>query len=722
MDIDDSVVVPKNPSPKRVRGPGISPARCCTYICAAMGASLVLMFVGTMIVGLVNMLLQHTNIHKEAFTANLTDVSAVNISRPLIDLDTRFDVALTIWARVPNNKTAHPEWYANDWDGYEADRSKSWPFFQGDVSAKPPKVPLSERYLEHEEKVLYSDIVISDYTLRHKSEDVQFKFELPLERFYDKLLYDHDVRATVVLLPHSPSRLDSVAGVSTFMPSHLRTFPWLSEFLNTSRLVGDRDSPYQQALGSLAVTWPLIEFHEEKVNRTNETTSLESSSAGNSPQIYEAPYLRTRLHAYIVNETRPTLRKTHDGHFKHLSKESCKRVTSNLGPSWTCNLKKYSSYGHWTAQYLMGGDLEEVAYPPFVDDLPHTSKHTVRLPIKRTGSVVDATSINVTFGFKFSTIHHRRQFSKDFYSFHSVLLQPQSQSPNATERDHANAHDFIHILSGVVSGHADEGYRPWTRVVLGAVSGVISASIFLLEGTYWWTRRTSTGISFPATWAILLNFAFGVYDVLFGGLEGAGPRFFLAIFLTVGICSLELPQLILVFPLSIGNYGKGWTVFKRRRTHRERASRRREPPWWQVIILHIILSCILAGIKKLAGFKSLWLIRPVYTSDTAESKPSSTLRSRVGIAALPITAKLCQMALNRSSGTFAGQFPLTAWLYAAELLLELAYFSTRVVGHYDLHNGLSPLHIVSHALTLLMLYQAIKYPRVEQNVPDDDEE
>lgn len=138
--------------------------------------------------------------------------------------------------------------------------------------------------------------------------------------------------------------------------------------------------------------------------------------------------------------------------------------------------------------------------------------------------------------------------------------------------------------------------------------------------------------------------------------------------------------------------------------------------------LHIILSCILAGIKRLAGFESLWLIRPVYTSDTAEAKPSSTLRSSVWIAALPYTAKLCQMALNRSSGTFAGEFALTAWLTGAELLLDLAYFSTRVVGHYDLHDGLSPLHMVNHALTLLMLYQAIKYPRVEQNVPDEDEE
>lgn len=182
MDIDDSVIVPKNPSPKRVRGPGISPAKCCTYLCAAMGLTLVLAFIGAMIYGFINMLLEKTNVHKAAFSANLTDVSAANISRPLIDLDTRFDVALTIWARVPNNKTAHPQWYAEDWDGLEAPRNRPWPVFEEGESFKPPKVPVSERYLEHEEKVLYSDIVISDYTLRHKSEDIQVKFELPLER------------------------------------------------------------------------------------------------------------------------------------------------------------------------------------------------------------------------------------------------------------------------------------------------------------------------------------------------------------------------------------------------------------------------------------------------------------------------------------------------------------------------------------------------------------
>ncbi|KAL1406147.1 hypothetical protein Q8F55_007831 [Vanrija albida] len=738
MDIDDSVVEPKHPSLKRARGPGISPAKCCTYICSAVGVAVVLLIIGSVITVVVNTFLTLTHIHKDAFTANITDVAAADIARPLIDIDTRFDIALTIWARVPNNKSSHPEWYAEGWDAPGVDRNRTWPVYEGDLSVEQPlEMSLAEVILEHEEVVLFSDVVIRDYSLLRKRENLEVKFELPLERFYDKDLYHQDVRATVVLLPQSPSRLDSVANVSTFMPSHLRTFPWLSDALNSSQLVGAHDSVYQRALGSLAVTWPLIELKEEKRNVTNaknetkppgdepkETTSLEantSAPAGNSDEVDRTPYLRTRLHAYIVNETRSTLRETLNEKFKDLSKKACKGIPSaDAAPStvWSCTSRKYMSYGHWTAQYLLEGGLEGVAYPPFVDDMPHTPKHVVRLPVNRTGSPSDDKAVfNVTFGFTFSTVHHRRQFAKEFYS--PAMLRSDDKPSDSPERQLASTHDTMQVLLGALTGHADEEFRPWTRVILGAVNGLLVGSVLLLEATYWWTRRTTTGISFPATWGMLLNSAvINVVDAKWWEVNSMVQNAIVLTLVVIGTVLFDLPKLLLVFPISIGNYGKGWTVFKRRRTHRERASRRREPPWWQVILLHVAISCFFTALGKLSKFQSLWLIRPVYNSSRKEDRLASSFPFR----ALPSTALVLQLALNRTSGTFAGGFALASWLYSAKVLIELAYFSTRVVGHYDVHEGLSLGGLIGHALTFVRLYQAIKYPRVEQNVPDEDEE
>jgi len=173
MDIDDSIVVPKQGQPKRKRA---SMAGCCFVLLAICGLFLVGgigLGIGVAVYsGLRAIVSPHNDIHH--LEPNMTTAVL-----PLIDGDTRFDVALTIWARRPNVETAHPDRFVNyTWmpeDAGEAARLEA-------IQKATKMLPAVEHYQLPEEEVLYSGVVIRDFSLASKEHDVELGFDLPLKR------------------------------------------------------------------------------------------------------------------------------------------------------------------------------------------------------------------------------------------------------------------------------------------------------------------------------------------------------------------------------------------------------------------------------------------------------------------------------------------------------------------------------------------------------------
>lgn len=110
--------------------------------------------------------------HGDLYAAPGTNKSSV---QPLIDKDTYFDVAVTVWARRANADTAHPEMYADDW-AERVDLTEAQSSLGSRVSM--PLVEFSHR----PEDIIFSQVVFKDCSLNDTDRDLDVSFELPLAR------------------------------------------------------------------------------------------------------------------------------------------------------------------------------------------------------------------------------------------------------------------------------------------------------------------------------------------------------------------------------------------------------------------------------------------------------------------------------------------------------------------------------------------------------------
>lgn len=97
---------------------------------------------------------------------------------PLIDANTEFDVAVSVWARKANNDTTHPERLRREWDGEGEDGDLSISRLVKDQMG----CSLGEAYYVPEETLIFSDVLFENFTLASKHRDVDIDFKLPLKR------------------------------------------------------------------------------------------------------------------------------------------------------------------------------------------------------------------------------------------------------------------------------------------------------------------------------------------------------------------------------------------------------------------------------------------------------------------------------------------------------------------------------------------------------------
>lgn len=89
---------------------------------------------------------------------------------------------------------------------------------------------------------------------------------------------------------------------------------------------------------------------------------------------------------------------------------------------------------------------------------------------------------------------------------------------------------------------------------------------------------------------------------------------------------------------------------------------------------------------------------------------------------LQVTGVILQLDHNRRSGTFAGQYALTAYLEAGISFLRLVYHIPGVVGRTDAAEGIGLQAVVSLGAEGLAVWQAIGLPKMVQAVVDEDED
>lgn len=85
-----------------------------------------------------------------------------------------------------------------------------------------------------------------------------------------------------------------------------------------------------------------------------------------------------------------------------------------------------------------------------------------------------------------------------------------------------------------------------------------------------------------------------------------------------------------------------------------------------------------------------------------------------------VTTSIIQAIVNYRTGMFAGMYALAAYGNAINNIALLAY-QTPIVGRYLANDGVSIRDLVPIITNLVMAYQAATLPRVDQNVPADEE-
>lgn len=171
MDIDDTVVKPR--LVRKSKSSRFSACKCFAILCVLVVVGLGCI-IGWITVKTAYLAVQYARSpHRDMYVSD----SGAGAVVPLIDADTKFDVAVVVYVRKPNAETSRPELYAEDWDSKEDTHDKAASYVHMTTG-----VPLAEVAHVPEMGVIFSDVVIRDYSLKEKNRNVTVKLELPLRR------------------------------------------------------------------------------------------------------------------------------------------------------------------------------------------------------------------------------------------------------------------------------------------------------------------------------------------------------------------------------------------------------------------------------------------------------------------------------------------------------------------------------------------------------------
>ncbi|ORX40615.1 hypothetical protein BD324DRAFT_647537 [Kockovaella imperatae] len=730
MEDDKSPLHAPRPRTKRK---GVSPVRCCIGIVVVFGALICVAIGVTCFVLARNAIRDMRDPHKGLFVSNAT-IHTPDMVRPLIEQDDSFDVVLGIWVREPNAKV---------------DVSTAAEFLEeinsqdNSTTSERPKKAVGFPLEKRNDRIIYEETVFKNIKMNGKTHDKVVEFNLPTDILQDSLLFSSDVRATITVIPHVAD-LEAMSNYSDWRPSKVKPLQRLSEDFehkydqshsssNTLKWGALKHIGISSSLVELVsetqcldmakkVDWVLPDVEDEweyfvpNKARANQAVALAMTSK---------PYLYTRSHVYMIQESRPIPKADFDKRHDQLRRNSCGR--NYLPPEisrFNCH-RSYGLHGNWETVFTIGpdGSAQDLRYGPFLGVVGQSAgpKHVQNLLPKRAVCVNSSAPVDiprlpefvpVKYEVRFSTMSPARlRLLEDFVPAAHINF-------TATQKEMADAHDVWEQSNGVW-GNGMTGARPYTRLVLGTLSDVILPPFILTLGLlYWATRQTAAGISITGATFAILSWVVEVGQVIseMWKYEEIGLLAFQAVGLLWSLFQIWIiARLILPYEMSLGGGLKG-AVRRKEPSHRERASRRIDTgPWF--LWLGILLA--IWGITYYSFIGRFHLVAAAFAHEPPK-KPWKTAAGAL-VDALWSVAIQVQLVHNQKAKTFAGTYHLVAWLSLVQSIGGLLYHLPIIVGRYEVGQGLGLDKVIRLVSELVMVWQGTKFSRVEQNVPEEEE-
>ncbi|KAJ7112480.1 hypothetical protein C8R44DRAFT_984989 [Mycena epipterygia] len=684
-------------------------------------------------------------------------VNRSDVVQPLVGLNDTFDIAVTVWQRATQDESLERARLLRKERAYGNRLSGVKPEFFLGPNATPELEQIAAlyhamyaRWYEERtlhEKTIFSDIVFRGIRLSDTDIHRNVTFQIPTEVFANHELAgsNYDLRASFVIIPHSPSPLDHLKILKPYSS-------WLPDAVNRPRfksfpfpLKSPTDfywRPVDGLLDSFAIMIPLLERHEVASMcppATNDSVhdivggEYKSSHAqvDDGAILQKHPHVITRTHLRVVRESRLFRRDAYLDMHEGLRNTSCGQHRPDGQPAqWKFCQKGYMWNGNWETMVNLevpdpeaeGGFREESAYAPYMDVLRNAAgpKDIVPVPINRERCVGDAIGnrpisdyMNITWHLSYSSPTPRMFFLGDIY-------HPPLQRSHYTDSDWTRTlnHEAAEIQASLLGHRYNENSHPRRRLARIILYTLTFFLVLLLDCVYWASRRSTTFISVPGALCIVAGEFLALGVGLRNGLwtkndlddEPFGKKV-LSLVLKFGSDELPLPLFIIhaVSPVELSCAGVLVPQLRRvRATHQERTSARLDArtDWrWKC---GIFMGLLLAHYTL--DLHGRFLVTPVLLQtqpgDRALSLPTDT---RILVDALKMSGAIMQLILNYRAKVFAGRYKGAVVGSVLVSLLEHAGNAPRIVGRSEVMGGVSHANVVWDILLVLNCWQAWSY-------------
>ncbi|KAJ7138375.1 hypothetical protein C8R44DRAFT_848188 [Mycena epipterygia] len=677
---------------------------------------------------------------------NETDINRVanrsDVVQPLVGLNDTFDIAVSVLQLATSTESWERKrllWLKKMNSNILADSAIPQFFIGGNATPEEEDgaFRLHSNYLkwydqvETLEKSIFSDIVFRGLRLSDTDIDRNVTFQIPTQVFNKHLGTNYDLRASFVIIPHSPSPLDHLKNYTSWVPvgakgPRTKSLPF--------PLTSPTDyywTPADRLLNAFAITIPLLERHEVArmcPRPTNESVEVDEEI------LEKHPHVITRTHLHVARESRLFRRDAFLDKHEYLRKVSCGQMRASVPGPVDRNLcwKKYLRNGNWeTMVQLMvpdseaaGGFREENAYTPYMDVLRSAAGpkfQSTASGVNRWVKLVHAQDhMNITWHLSYSGVIPLTLLISD------VDNTPLERS-HYSESDYTRAqkHDAAEIHGDLFHTAWPEDSHPRRRLALHIVNYVASSLRLLLDCEYWASRKTIAYISVLGALCVavgdLLTLSLLFYHK-FSKIYHKPPTdvaltvFQVAIVVPLGLglglgLASRIPRPFLVLrAISPVEFFRGGTrLLPRLRwvrlTHQERASARLDARTdWR------LKSGIFAGLLIVNyTLPRRFLVAPQHQKDDSSLfKILETSLSTLGW--------ILQLILNYRAKVYAGRYK-AAVLLSVVLFLTLESSLPWILGRAKLLEGVSYADLVSLVVLVLNCWQVWRY---SSRIPEDE--
>ncbi|ESK88824.1 hypothetical protein Moror_17102 [Moniliophthora roreri MCA 2997] len=707
----------------------------CRFICkfilwifAALISAVILFAIFNLGRGFVNSTIRfaHTSVYQnETWQEAVANGKRNAVVRPLIDEEQSFDVAVTVWLRSTEDELESRA---------ELDNGSLESLTEGDSAPNPEKEDTQER-------ILYDGIVFRGLRLRDKNVRAEVPLQVPTYVFHSENISTSDLRASIVLMPSSPSLLDYATDFSSWYPTLMRRPPVLGP-----SALGSSNDLQDHALEAFGLNLDLVRLHKSKAANESHTTERDDnpttdefwdiqdsedtggcytrSATGDiitaKPSHKLHPYVISRAQIRVSDETHIFNRVAFAKRHKAIKEQACglRPGVPEIAPDFALCKRKYAVHGNWETifQLRVPSSTDFIAVPV----TRHVCDQNATSAALKFQENPDQDMMNITWHLSFSGRTPNKLVTGE-------LFPPYDPFPdsNVSEWKKQDDHEGAELINSLLGHSYYPDAHPRRKLLLKTTREIFSLVVLILRLVYWSTRASSVHISIYGTWLMASALVLGCWTDLseMEDFDWLSRIFFI---LVAAVCDWTIPILMvrtvlpldLIWPRTNEIPYKGTLSFLfRKARHRERASARLDRRTNKAIVLIVLPALVV--LYYLTDPRYLFLVTPTKPLPT----DNDISRSIVHTFMTPLwyTGTICQIALNSRSGIFAGSFRLAALI---EVMLHLVYILllSPLMGRDDSRWGWSLDDVISNTLVVATAWQAVRLPRHKRELDVDDEE